>query len=154
MQCWFTTRRAARRIARRDRPVIAIYVDDAVLAGPYATASVVINPQVWGTRLKTKCVEALSAGCAVVMNQAGADGIEEGAGCAFLVAENWDQFGAHILRLLGDAVYRRQFESGARQFARTRFDPGPLFGDLDALLVARLARASSPATSAAPRRRD
>jgi hypothetical protein len=66
-------------VAAPDQPsipgeVIHGYVDDEVLTGLYATASVVINPQVSGTVLKTKCVEALSAGCAVVMNQAGADG--------------------------------------------------------------------------------
>src|SRR5262245_54905223 len=38
------------------------------------TARVAINPQVAGTGLKIKCVEALTAGCAIVMNQAGADG--------------------------------------------------------------------------------
>jgi glycosyltransferase involved in cell wall biosynthesis len=121
------------------------YVADDVLADLYATASVVVNPQVAGTGLKTKCVEALSAGCAVVTNRAGADGLEDGAGWAFLVAENWEQFTAHVVRLLGDAPYRRQLESGAVEFARRRFDPTRLFDELDALLMARLARHRSPA---------
>ena len=64
-------------------------VSDDELAHEYQTAHVVINPQVAGTGLKIKCVEALTSGCPLVMNAAGADGLEEGSGVAFLLAKDW-----------------------------------------------------------------
>jgi glycosyltransferase involved in cell wall biosynthesis len=121
----------ARRVMKVGR------VSDEQLAREYQSATVVINPQVTGTGLKIKCVEALSAGCAVVMNLAGADGLENGAGAAFLVSRDWPEFSDNVVRVLEDATLRRQLENGARSFAAELFSATTTFSELERVLSAR-----------------
>jgi len=106
-------------------------VADEKLVELYQTAHVVINPQVIGTGLKIKCVEALSAGCPLVVNQAGADGLRDGAGTAFLIANNWDEFAEHVVRLIQNDAARLELESQARCFAADKFSRSRVFGELD-----------------------
>jgi len=113
-------------------------VNDEELAECYQTAHVVINPQVAGTGLKIKCVEALSAGCPLVVNDAGADGLRDGAGKAFLVADNWDQFVEHVVTLLRNDAVRLRLESEARRFAVQRFSRAAVFGEFDKFIEERL----------------
>ena len=109
-------------------------VGDTELAREYQTAHVVVNPQVAGTGLKIKCVEALSSGCPLVTNRAGADGIEEGEGVAFLVSGDWAQFADHVVRLLTDDAARLALESEARVFAQRMFSPDVVFSELASAL--------------------
>lgn len=111
-------------------------VSDTGLAREYQAAHVVINPQVAGTGLKIKCVEALSVGCPLVMNQAGADGIEEGKGWAFLVARDWREFSDHVVSVLTDDRLRLELESGARALADKLFSPSVTFSELAEALTA------------------
>jgi len=124
----------------QERVVFKGIVTDSELARSYASAHVVINPQVSGTGLKIKSVEAISAGCAVVMNAAGADGIEEGSGTAFLLATDWKDFSRGVLRILGDEDLRLTLERGASQFAKQRFSVEAAFQELAAVLDAHEAR--------------
>jgi glycosyltransferase involved in cell wall biosynthesis len=110
-------------------------VSDEELAREYETTHVVINPQVAGTGLKIKCVEALSAGCPVVMNQAGADGLEEGAESSFLVAKDWAEFSGHVVRILTDPGLRRRLEAEARRFAARMFSPEATYSELERSLT-------------------
>lgn len=109
-------------------------VPDDELARRYASAHLVVNPQVVGTGLKTKSVEAISAGCAVVMNATGADGIEEGAGTAFVVAADWEEFAQAVLRILTDDAVRRELEAGATSFSSRRFSVEETFREFAAVL--------------------
>jgi glycosyltransferase involved in cell wall biosynthesis len=120
-------------------------VDTEALVQCYRTAHVVINPQIVGTGLKIKCVEAITAGCAVVMNRTGAEGFEDGAGTAFLVADNWDEFAQHVITLLTDDAFRLQVEFTAKRFADTRFSPSTVFADLDSLLDSQTHIGTTPA---------
>ena len=113
-------------------------VSDQDLAAQYQDAHVVINPQIAGTGLKIKCVEALSVGCALVMNSAGADGLEAGAGSAFLLANNWSDFAGHVVRLLLDDPYRLSIEAGANRFATKLFSQQSVFSDLAEVLRDRI----------------
>jgi glycosyltransferase involved in cell wall biosynthesis len=113
-------------------------VDEARLAECYQTAHVVINPQLTGTGLKIKCVEALSAGCPLVANAAGADGLRDGAGTAFLVADSWDRFADHVVTLLQNDEARLALEAEARRFAAERFSSSAVFGDFEKFIDARL----------------
>lgn len=108
-------------------------VSDAQLTHEYQTATVVINPQVAGTGLKIKCVEALSAGCPLVTNAAGADGLEDGAGWAYRLATNWTEFSEHVVALLIDTEARRALEEEARVFADRMFSAGAVFAELGAV---------------------
>ena len=110
-------------------------VSDDELATEYQTAHVVINPQIAGTGLKIKCVEALSAACPLVVNRAGADGLEEGAGTAFLMATDWQDFASHVVRILSDATMRRELEVRARQLAERMFSPDAAFSELVPILT-------------------
>lgn len=105
-------------------------VTDDQLLREYQTANVVINPQVAGTGLKIKCVEALSVGCPLVTNDAGADGLEEGAGTAFLLAKDWHEFANHVTTILTDDLVRAKLEIGARRLADEMFAPAAAFSEL------------------------
>ena len=113
----------------------------------YQAANVVINPQVAGTGLKIKCVEALSAGCPLVTNAAGADGLEEGAGRAYLLARDWPDFAEHVVKLLTDAEARMTLEAHAQAFADRMFAPGTAFAELAGTLDAYRTTARAPVSS-------
>jgi len=123
----------------RDRVVLRGYVGDAELAEMYAGAHVVINPQLIGTGLKIKCVEALAQGCPLVVNEAGADGLESGRDRAFLVAKDWSAFAAHVLRLLVDEDRRLEQEREAWEFARRWLSEDTVFAEFGRLLDDRRA---------------
>jgi glycosyltransferase involved in cell wall biosynthesis len=72
-------------------------LDDA-----YTAANIVINPLLAGTGLKTKTVEALGHAKPLVTTTCGAEGIEEVAGHAFLLADDPAEMAGHICRLLED----------------------------------------------------
>lgn len=109
-------------------------VTDEELAREYQRATVVINPQVAGTGLKIKCVEALSAGCPLVTNAAGADGLEDGAGVAYRLASNWSDFTEHVVTLLTDEQARVALETAAAALADRLFSPSTVFAELSAVL--------------------
>jgi glycosyltransferase involved in cell wall biosynthesis len=109
-------------------------VSDERLVQEYRRARVVINPQVAGTGLKIKCVEALSAGCPLVVNGAGADGLEDYAGQAFLLATNWTQFAQHVLRLLTDDALAQRLQAEATRLAEEMFSEGATFSELALIL--------------------
>jgi glycosyltransferase involved in cell wall biosynthesis len=126
--------------AVEDRRVVHVgRVSDDQLLVEYQTAHVVINPQVAGTGLKIKCVEALSAGCPLVTNPAGADGLEEGVGTAFLLAKDWQEFSADVVKLLTDSGLRQRLEGEARRFAARMFSEEATFSELERALTARRA---------------
>jgi len=75
----------------------------------YSRSSVVIAPLKFGSGLKIKMIEALSAGCACVTTSIGAQGMEEGAGKAFLVADDAAGFAEAVILMLNDIDARRSF---------------------------------------------
>lgn len=113
-------------------------VSSEELAREYQTAHVVINPQVAGTGLKIKCVEALSASCPLVMNRAAADGLEHGEGTAFLVARDWPEFVDHVVKVLTDDVLRHELAVKARRFAEEMFSADATFSELERVLSEHL----------------
>ena len=115
-------------------------LSDDELARRYQTAHVVINPQLAGTGLKIKCVEALTAGCPLVTMAAGADGIGEGAGRAYLLASDWAEFSKSVAMLLCDDTARLQLEGEARLFAERRFSRSATFAELATVLDEHLSR--------------
>ncbi|MCP5181305.1 MAG: glycosyltransferase family 4 protein [Pseudomonadales bacterium] len=93
------------------------HVDD--LNAVYASAEVVINPVEFNTGLSIKNLEALGLGKALVTLEAGADGLAEGKGQAFLSAESQSAMASAVISLLRDGEKVRQFERAALEFART-----------------------------------
>jgi glycosyltransferase involved in cell wall biosynthesis len=87
-------------------------LDDA-----YRRAGVVVNPVLAGTGLKTKTVEALGHAKPLVTTACGAEGIEEAAGTAFLMADDPEGMANYICRLVGDRAYAEAVAMRGHQFA-------------------------------------
>jgi glycosyltransferase involved in cell wall biosynthesis len=117
----------------RDQPGIVKLgrVDD--LAPAYASASVVINPVRFKTGLSIKNLEALGYSLPLVTSPAGGDGLEDGAGSAFLVAENAGEFSRQVIRLLGDAELAHGLAQRAYDYAAERNHK--LIGQLEEVLA-------------------
>lgn len=82
------------------------------LANVYDLADIVINPVRCGTGLKIKNIEALGFAKPLITTSSGAEGMEDGVGQAFLVAETPQQFVSLICELfLNSEMYRHLSES-------------------------------------------
>ena len=101
------------------------------LASAYASLHVVLNPVTYGGGLKIKSVEALGYAKPLVTTAVGAQGLEAGAGQAFVLSRDDEDFVSAVLHLLRDAQARRQLAEGALEFARARFSPDHAFDELD-----------------------
>jgi polysaccharide biosynthesis protein PslH len=84
----------------------------------YRRAAVVINPQQFGTGLSIKSIDALRHGRPLVTTAAGARGLEEGAGAAFLQAGSAEEFGELLVELLRDPAKAAALAEDAAEFAR------------------------------------
>jgi glycosyltransferase involved in cell wall biosynthesis len=80
----------------------------------YTRAAVIVNPVLAGTGLKTKTVEALGHAKPLVTTACGAEGIEDAAGTAFLMADDPAGMAAHINGLLESPA--RAADLGRRAF--------------------------------------
>ncbi len=87
----------------------------------YAGPAVVICPMWCGSGLKIKLVEALAHGKATVASPSAAEGLEDGAGTAFLLADRPAGFVDLVVGLVHDREHRRQLENDAAKFAANRF---------------------------------
>ena len=92
-------------------------VDD--LENCYFQADIVVNPVRFGTGLKIKNVEALGFGMPLVTTAVGAEGIEEGIGSAFSVANEPEEFASEVYRLITDEKAREKFSRTGLDFARS-----------------------------------
>lgn len=83
----------------------------------YASVNVVVNPVVFGTGLKIKSLEALGYGKPLITTAAGATGLEEGAGRAFSVADQADDFANAVINMLTDCELNAAFAHRAYGYA-------------------------------------
>jgi glycosyltransferase involved in cell wall biosynthesis len=105
--------------------------------GPlYARVAVVVNPVRLGGGLKIKNVDALCAGKALVTTTLGAEGLEDGAGSAYVVADEPEAFAAAVLALLCDDAARDGLAAQAYRYACTQFAADTVYAELDAELDA------------------
>jgi len=84
----------------------------------YRRATVVVNPQPFGTGLSIKSVDALRHGRPLVTTASGARGLEEASGVAFLQAESAEAFASLLVELLRDPDRRASLADRAADFAR------------------------------------
>ncbi len=103
----------------------------------YAGPAVVICPLTIGSGLKIKLVEALAHGKAVVASAIAAQGLEEAAGAAFLLARDSADFTRQVLGLLESPAKRSRQEQRAAEFARRQFSPAAVWGELNQFFAAR-----------------
>jgi glycosyltransferase involved in cell wall biosynthesis len=90
------------------------FVED--LGKTYGEAWVVISPLWSGTGLKIKSIEALGYGKPLVCAPSGAEGMEDGAGRAFLLADTPQDFATEVIRLLRDTDLRESLSSTAIEY--------------------------------------
>lgn len=100
------------------------------LAPLYAETDIVVNPVTFGGGLKIKNVEALCHGKPLVTTDVGAQGLRDGAGTAFLVANDPETMAARILELCADGARRRALAVAAADYARRRLTPDAAYGEL------------------------
>jgi glycosyltransferase involved in cell wall biosynthesis len=84
----------------------------------YDLADLVINPILFGTGLKIKNIEALGYSKPLITTPVGAEGMEEGAGSAFLVADSPEKFVQIITKLFLDTELYENLSRGAYNFAK------------------------------------
>jgi hypothetical protein len=106
----------ARRF-RRKVPGLRRFGFVADLGGVYRRATVVINPQQFGTGLSIKSVDAMLHGRPLVTTASGGRGLEEGVGVAFRQAGSAEEFGEHLVELLRDRDTALALARGATAFA-------------------------------------
>lgn len=100
----------------------------------YREATVIVNPVSYGGGLKIKNVEALCHGLPLVTTVVGSEGMEDGAGHAFLVARDSRDFTEKVLQLLRDVEMRKRLGRNALSYAMSRFAPDVAYRALDAAL--------------------
>jgi glycosyltransferase involved in cell wall biosynthesis len=89
----------------------------------YGPSAVIVNPVTRGTGLKIKAVEAMAHCRAVVSTSCGAAGLEDAAGRALLVEDDFVRFGAEVARLLTDREFRESLGREAGNYAMEKFAP-------------------------------
>jgi len=100
----------------------------------HARADVLVVPVRGGSGMKVKLAEGLAAGCAAVSTSFGAQGLTEGAGDAFLLADTPDAFAAATLAVLRDEALRDRLRARAVAFAAEQLAPERAFRELTAAL--------------------
>lgn len=90
-------------------------VDDIKTA--YDMADIVINPLTIGTGLKIKMIEALGYSKAVISTAVGAEGLENGAGKSYLLADRPEEYVNEINKIISDPEVYNSLCNNARSFA-------------------------------------
>ncbi|GAB4534271.1 MAG: glycosyltransferase family 4 protein [Pleurocapsa sp.] len=88
------------------------------LKDAYDLVKLVISPIFFGTGLKIKNIEALSYSKALVTTPGGAEGLENGANKAFLVANNSTEFVNCITKVFANDVFYENLSRSAYDFAK------------------------------------
>ena len=101
----------------------------------YRGIDIVINPVRFGAGLKIKNVEAMAHGRPLITTSHGAEGMEDGAGTAFLVANTPREFAEHINRLIASRETRQALGKQAYAYAEANFSEDRCFQDLLAELA-------------------
>lgn len=110
------------------------FVDDLIAA--YAEIDVVANPIAFGGGLKIKNVEALCHGRPLITSTVGAEGLDEGVGIAFQVADETDLFLERLGQLVESPSLRRHWSEHALLFARLHLSEDAVYAELDRYIVA------------------
>ncbi|WP_341676060.1 glycosyltransferase [Niveibacterium sp. SC-1] len=105
------------------------------LTDAYAQLHVVLNPVGYGGGLKIKSVEALCHARPLVSSAVGAQGLESGAGSAYLLCEEDAGFIAAILALIDDETARARLAQAALAYAAAHFSPEHAFDEIDQFIA-------------------
>ena len=104
------------------------------LADEYRQAAAVVVPLRMGSGLKTKTVEALAHGKALISTTIGVQGIDLVPGRDAAVSDDPAVLAQETIRILQDDGVRQSFEENARALAARLFDPHTAFQPLRQIL--------------------
>ncbi len=99
----------------------------------FSATDIFVNPVLTGGGLKIKNVEALSYGVVLITSTIGAEGIENGAGTAFILLDKDEEFVAAILTLIENPKSRWDFQNSAWKFASENFTEEIVYSEIDAI---------------------
>jgi polysaccharide biosynthesis protein PslH len=99
---------------------LAGYVDD--IKSLIVSCSLSIVPLWYGGGTRLKLLEALALGTPVVATSKGAEGLHVQHGENILIADQPDQFAAHVIRLLNDADLRKRLSANGRQLVHEQYN--------------------------------
>lgn len=85
-------------------------------------ATVYVAPHFTGAGTRTKVLEAMAAGCAIVTTGIGIEGIEAVPGRDVVIADDVLSLAASVVRLLGDPDERARLGTSARRLVEARYD--------------------------------
>jgi glycosyltransferase involved in cell wall biosynthesis len=108
-----------RRLADGKQIVVTGFVEN--IAAYLARAKVVVAPLTYGSGVKTKVLEAMGMGKAVVTTSVGADGISGRNGVHFFVADDPGEFAACVLTLLDNDTLRETMGAKAKELIRQEY---------------------------------
>ncbi len=97
-------------------------------------AAVCVSPLRFGTGVKNKVLAALAMGKAVVATRESCAGLDVTPGKHLLVADNPDDFAAHVVRLFADPNRRVQLGNAGRSLVVERYGWDAMGQQLEALL--------------------
>jgi glycosyltransferase involved in cell wall biosynthesis len=106
----------------------------AELSAAYSELDIIANPVDFGGGLKIKNVEALSHGLPLVTTSIGAEGLALGAGTAFWLATDEEDFVRKIGQLICDVELRATLSQLANEFAVKNFSRDAAFSQLGDVL--------------------
>ena len=109
------------------------FVED--LRSLVGAAAVFVSPLRFGAGVKTKLLEAMAMGKAIVATPLSADGIAARDGQEMLFASTPEDFARCVLRLLNDAPLRARLGAAARQSVLAHHTWGKFFDAMDCLLA-------------------
>ena len=122
------------------------FTDDLFAA--YDGLDIIANPVDFGGGLKIKTVEALCHGRPLVTTAIGAEGLEHGAGSAFWLALDEEDFTRKLLELIGDPDLRSSLGKDAMKFATDYLGKDTAFNALGQVLAQASQRAGMHLASA------
>jgi hypothetical protein len=102
-------------------------VDNEDLDKFMSEATITINPAFVGTGLKIKSVESMCLGLPMVTFEEGVDGLQEYDTQAFLIANDWIDFGRKVLLLMDDKNLWLKLHHNALAISKCRFTSKEVF---------------------------
>ena len=116
-------------------------VDD--LSGYYRDAEVCILPYLGGSGFKTKLIEAMAYGRAVVSTTEGAAGLAPSAPPIVLIADEPERFADNVIMVLRDMELRSALGRRAATYVQHRLGPDTLYRPILELIHASVGRATA-----------
>ncbi|MDR7545248.1 MAG: glycosyltransferase family 4 protein [Armatimonadota bacterium] len=137
-------RNPSTRVRRLAGPGIMVTGEVVDMLPHLQAATVYVAPHFTGAGTRTKLLEAMAAGCAIVTTSIGIEGIEAVPGRDVILADDAPSLTAAVVRLLGDPDERARLGTSARRLAETRYDWPRCLAPLESFYRTLLAGESAP----------